>query len=747
MLLHHCRKDLGLSQVPFIVYTATYTEPQDEHLAMNLGADAFVVKPCEPTIFMTLVDEVLCRDLSSESSLDLNSFRDDTTLLKKYNEVLIRKLEKKAMQLEETNRGLLGENSARRIAQAFSARLASIVESSEDAIYSQDLEGLITTWNSGAEKVFGYKSSEILGRSGIELIPQDRLEEESQLIMKVLKGGKVKHFETIRKTKESKLINISISISPILDPSGKIFGASRVAHEITERIKSEEMLHASQQRLSFATKSAKIGIWEWELSSNKLIWDDQMYELYGIRQEEFSGAYDAWEKGLHPEDRARSESELAAAVAEVKSFNSEFRIVWPNGEVRVIEANAMPQCHADGSVERVIGVNRDVTERSKLEQKYYHAQKMEAIGVLAGGIAHDFNNIMTIINGYSDILLLDFYDHPKLGIIEEIRSAGERAVDLTRQLLAVSRKQVTSLESLDLSDVVNNTVKMLRAAIGEGVKLVLEIDPNACTIKADLGQIEQILLNLSINARDSMPQGGTFVIQTSIVEADEAYLQNHPTIIPGVYVTLKATDTGSGMSETVKQHLFEAFFTTKDIGKGSGLGLAVVEGIVKQSEGFIEVESELGSGSSFTIYFPYQNKRALNKKAVFGATKTLARYNEVVLLAEDEEAVRELASLIMREQGYTVLEARNGEEALIIAKAYSQSIDLLVTDVVMPGINGRMLSEQLSQLCPKIKVLYISGYTDDSIMRNGILHDEVTFLPKPFSPTALALKIREALAR
>jgi two-component system cell cycle sensor histidine kinase/response regulator CckA len=388
---------------------------------------------------------------------------------------------------------------------------------------------------------------------------------------------------------------------------------------------------------------------------------------------------------------------------------------------------------------------RDITERVQLEVRLRQSQKMEAIGQLAGGVAHDFNNLLTVILGFAELLAsratLEQEAREEVG---EIRSAAERAAVLTRQLLAFSRKQVLEPVVVRVNDLVANLEKMLRRVIAEDVALVTRLDPSAGNVRVDPGQLEQVILNLAINARDAMPRGGKLTIETSNADLDDAYAQRHVTVQPGRYVMVAVSDTGVGMDAAMQARLFEPFFTTKEKGKGTGLGLATVYGIVKQSGGYIWVYSEPGKGTAFKVYLPRVGEApALPEPHV--PTVAPPRGTETILLVEDEQAVRTLSRRVLEARGYRVLEAGNGAKALEVARGSTGPIHLILTDLVMPDMTGTELASRLLSLRPGVRVLYMSGYTDDSVVRNGLLEQGRLFLQKPFTPETLARKVREAL--
>jgi two-component system cell cycle sensor histidine kinase/response regulator CckA len=388
---------------------------------------------------------------------------------------------------------------------------------------------------------------------------------------------------------------------------------------------------------------------------------------------------------------------------------------------------------------------REVTEQRNLEQQLLQSQKMDAIGKLAGGVAHDFNNVLTAIIGYSDFLRKHLgTDDPLQQEVEEIRKAGQRAASLTRQLLAFSRRQIFEVKALDLNAIIVGMEKMLRRLINESVSIDFCLDPALGVMRADSSQIEQVLLNLVINASDAMPGGGRIIIETGNAELDESYSQMHISVMPGPYVRLVVSDTGTGMNEETREHMFEPFFTTKKEGKGTGLGLSMVYGIVKQSGGNIWVYSEPGRGTAFKIYLPRVFEKAekvteeLPDESPRGGTET-------VLVLEDEEMIRQIVSVVLTESGYTARCVKSGEDALALCEADRGPIHLLLSDIVLPGMSGRESAKRLITMRPGMRVLYMSGYTANSIVHHGVLEPDVAFLQKPFTPATLLKKVREVL--
>lgn len=504
--------------------------------------------------------------------------------------------------------------------------------------------------------------------------------------------------------------------------------------------------HSAQERLELAVIGTGAGVWEWNFGTNQVLWSKQMETLAGLEQGSFERTFGAFQELLHPEDIASVTLAIDRAMNDNAGvFVSEFRLRRKDGSYRWFASNGQVFRGSDGKPYRMLGFATDCTERRTLEERLRQTQKLEAIGGLAGGVAHDFNNMLSVVVSYAELLLLDLEPNNPMRVeVQEIRTAAKRAGDLTRHLLAFSRQQVLEPRVFDLNFVLADLRRVLRRLVSEDVELWISPAQDLGRVHADPGQIEQVLINLVLNARDAMPTGGTLSIETSNVELSRADAAAQPEVAPGRYVLVTVTDTGVGMPRDVMSRVFEPFFTTKSMGKGAGLGLATVFGIVKQSGGHITVSSELGKGSTFRVHLPRADG-AVQTSPVTSLTPRTLSGNETILLVEDEQQVRVLAAKILRRHGYLVLEAQNGGEALLICEQHAGKVHLLLTDVIMPLLSGPQLAERLSAMRAELKVLYMSGYTDDAVVRHGILTRGLAFLHKPLTPNELLTKVRALL--
>jgi PAS domain S-box-containing protein len=513
-----------------------------------------------------------------------------------------------------------------------------------------------------------------------------------------------------------------------------------------ERHRSADALRTAEERMRFALEAAGVGIWDMDYPAGVLRWSPTIEAQYGLAQGTFGGTFEAFVACIHPDDREAVLETFGKAMTAGADFSFQSRAIWPDGSVRWLNNAGRIRLGDHGEPVRGIGISLDITARRTLELQYQQAQKMEAIGRLAGGVAHDFNNLLTVILGYCDLLQAGLGEaDPRRLDVGEIQKAGESAAGLTRQLLAFSRKQIIEPTLLDLNVVVADMRAMLERLIGEDVSVVLGLHAAPSTVRADRGQVEQVILNLAVNARDAMTGGGRLSIDTDSVDFDAEYAATHLAVAPGPHVVLTVTDTGTGMTPQVQARLFEPFFTTKEPGKGTGLGLATVHGVVTQAGGSISVFSEVGRGASFKLHFPAAEAGAI----VPDAPSTVVRRDgagKTVLVVEDAEALRELTRRLLEQQGYEVLAAANADGALVLFEKHP-AIDVLLTDVVMPGVSGPELTRQLVQRRPGLKVVYMSGYTADAIVHRGALVSGTAFLQKPFAAESLERTIQEALRR
>jgi PAS domain S-box-containing protein len=531
-------------------------------------------------------------------------------------------------------------------------------------------------------------------------------------------------------------------------PAGRVERYVGVAQDITARKVAQQERAAVAERLQLVSRATRDAVWDWDITTNATWWSDVHYEELGYSRD-LPPTFEAWVERIHPDDRARVLESVKRAMEDGSvTWAVEYRFNVPGSPPREMLDRAYVLHDSAGKPVRMVGAMMDVTEQRRLERQLRQAQKVEAVGQLAGGIAHDFNNILSLIIGQADLLLGEFKsgDRGREGI-EEIRTAAARASDLTRQLLMFSRHQIIQPRETNVSSVLEATAKMLRRLVGEDIELSIDRASQVAKVLIDPGQMTQVILNLVANARDAMPRGGRLKIETRDVVVDDDSLAKAG-VAPGAYVLLEVSDNGAGMDATTRAQIFERFFTTKEPGRGTGLGLATVSGIVDEWGGTIVTTSEPGQGTTFRIYIPQvttTEPQDEQPKILEGQQIPMAFGRQTVLLVEDDDALRSLLRTVLQRHGYEVLEAANGHEALLLCESEGKPIDLLLTDVVMPFMSGRELAERLLRSMQGVKVLYMSGYTDGILDNHGVLDEGIELVSKPLAPNVLVSKVRELL--
>lgn len=625
-------------------------------------------------------------------------------------------------------------------------RLASI------GSWDWDLDTNVMTWSDEHYRIFGIKSMDIDVNDEAGVFAFIHAEDRSLVKREAEKAIKTKqpfnfYYRIVRKDGEERIIQSRGQVET--DKQGRAIRMFGTAQDVTERRRMEQELRQSEERYRDLVENAHDIIYAHDLKGNYISMNKAGEQITGYSHDEALRLNLA--QTVAPEDLPKARAMLARKLAGEQVTAYEMDIIAKDGRRITIEANTKLVTQ-DGVAVGVQGVARDITERKRMqealresEEQLRQSQKMEAIGQLAGGVAHDFNNLLTAINGYSSLALRRLgQEHPVTPHLEEIKKAGDRAANLTRQLLAFGRKQMLQPLALNVNEVVLDMSKMLKRLIGEDVQLITKLHPRLNRITADPGQLEQVVVNLVVNARDAMPTGGSLTIETANADIDDAYSSKHIGVLPGRYIMLAVSDTGIGMDHETQARIFEPFFTTKEKGKGTGLGLSTVYGIVKQSGGNIWVYSEVDKGTTFKVYLP-QLQEAPQHPVDSAAESALHRGSETVLLVEDEEMVRNLTTELLRESGYRVLTANGGAEAVQVFKNHRRDIHLLITDVVMPKMSGKEVADKIRSIQPDTKVLFMSGYTDEAIVHHDIIDSGIAFIQKPFSEHALALKVREVL--
>ncbi len=725
-LCREIRRDPGLMHLPVIVTSATYLADSDQAVALDSGADDFLRFPAGPDQILDALLRVVRKPRSNPVGPPVSD------AIKEYSEALVRALEAKNIELEATRSRLAAANEALHESEESFRRIFRV---SPVAASLSDVEtDQFVDVNERLNEMLGYTREELVGRTSVELGLWVDPSEREEMLSAVVASDSLRDREIRLRTKLGEILHALKSVELVTSGSKRLLLSA--FYDITERRKAEAALRESEARYRALFDRGPLPMWIYDSDSLAFLEvNETAIRSYGYSKEEFLAM--TLRDIRPPEDIPK----LLAVVR--GSPRSDHPGVWRHWRKDGSEIEVEVHTHQIGltTSNLRIAVLQDVTEQRRLEKQLRHAQKMEAVGTLVSGIAHDFNNLLTPVLSYCDLLEGEI-DVQYRDQIREIRKAGERAATITRQLLAFSRQQVLRPEVLDLNVIVREMESMLRPLLGENLVLRTVLSPRLGYVEADRGQIDQVLMNLVVNARDAMPSGGYLTIETRDASIDEVYAQRRVGMLPGSYVMLSVTDTGVGMDEEVKSRLFEPFFTTKGPGKGTGLGLATLYGIVKQSKGHVWVYSELGHGSSFKVYLPRSGEPILKTDSVpvIAVPPTLIG-EETILVVEDDDAVRLATQIALERYGYSVLVTRGGEEALEVASLHQGTIHAMVSDVLMSGINGPELAVRIENLLPGIRVVLMSGYSEHTLRLTG----DWSILEKPFTAEALARKLRQAL--
>jgi PAS domain S-box-containing protein len=631
--------------------------------------------------------------------------------------------------------------------EASVARLNDIVLISKAEPFDSQSGGPKVVYvNDAFERRTGFSREEIIGDTPRILQGPKTQREELDRIRTALGNWEPVRAELINYTKAGEEFWLELDIVPLANEEGWYTHWIAVERDITDRKQAELALQASEERFRLVSKAAGSAIWDWDAATDQHWWRDGLLDIFGHDPDPAGSLQTTWRRHIHPEDLARVDAATRQIMSgEMTNMRMQYRFARADGTWAVVEGTAFAVSSESGEVLRVLGSITDISERKLLEERLHQAQKMETVGQLTGGVAHDFNNLLTVIMGNAEMLTEELSDNPELQPLARMcLGAAEGGADLTHRLLAFSRKQALEPKVIDAARLVQGMDELLRRTLPENISVEIIRSGGLWKIEVDPSQLESALLNLAINARDAMPEGGKLTIEIANAMLDEYYVSFEPDVRPGQYLVIVVSDTGTGMPPEVLDRVFEPFFTTKGIGKGSGLGLSMVFGFVKQSGGHAKIYSEVGEGTAIKLYFPRIRTRKEAAKVERPQSKIVGG-TETILVAEDDGRVREYVTAQLKSLGYRVLEAADGTEAFEILKR-EDGIDLLFTDVVMPGeMGGRALAKAASDLRPEIKVLYTSGYTENSIVHHGRLDENVRLLNKPYRREQLAAKVREVL--
>jgi PAS domain S-box-containing protein len=643
--------------------------------------------------------------------------------------------------LRERNRTRRAERTLRETEQ----KLRLMATNMKEMVLAYDMDRRLIFANPAVETLTGYRTAELEQAGFINWIHPDDRARMLGYWEGLFQGTAYENEEYRLVARDGRTKWASATWGPMRDAAGRQIGVQGSERDITERKLADEALRESERRFRGLLEHVQLAAAIFDLHANYVFVNDYALAITGWTRDEMIGHHSTEFLPAEQREQFVEFAESLRQTGEPSHWFSERQMLTKDGKWRWLQINNVVLRDSEGRATAVASLGADVTEHRALQEQYLQSQKLESLGTLAGGVAHDFNNLLTVINGYSDIVLDSLGEQdavrPK---IDQIRKAGARAAELTQQLLAFSRRQISQPRPLDLNRMIDESAAMFRTLLGEDIELTIDLGESLGQVLADSGQIHRVFMNLLANARDAMPDGGKLAIRTMSVAISAGSLAEHPEVIPGPYVLLVVSDTGMGIDEQTRVHLFEPFFTTKGPGKGTGLGLPTVYGIVKQSGGWIWVSSEVSKGTTFTIYLP-----RIEAEAATAAEKPPAAAkggnNQTVLVVEDQDAVRRLAASILKSAGYRVLSAADGSEALALEAQHHGPINLALTDVVLPGMTGKQLADRLKVVRPEIKVLFTSGYPRDVIADRGVVDRDVAYLAKPYSPEELAAKVREVL--
>jgi two-component system, cell cycle sensor histidine kinase and response regulator CckA len=635
-------------------------------------------------------------------------------------------------------RDITERRAAERAFQTSNNRYHALFSHAADGILIADRTSRYIDANASICRMLGYSHDELVGLTAADILAPSEVQHINPALS-TINDTAFHHREWEFRRKDSSTFCADVMVTVL--PDGNLLAMIR---DLTARKKADRAVVLAEERMRFALDASHVGIWDMDYATGVLQVSGVTEDQFGLARGTFGGTFAAFVELIHPDDRASVLATIAEATTTGTDFAVNHRAIRPDGSVRSLSGAGRIIADKAGDPTRAIGISQDVTDRDTLQGQFHQAQKMEAIGRLAGGVAHDFNNLLTVMLGFCEFLLEGQRQTGQDRLdIKEIEKAAIRAAELTKQLLAFSRKEIIEPKILDVTAILTDMRPMLGRLIREDVRVVLGIKPDLAPIRADRGQVEQVIVNLAVNAQDAMRNGGILTIEAENVELDEHFSSLHFTTDVGPYVMITVSDSGTGMTPEVRDRLFEPFFTTKPPGEGTGLGLATVHGIVARNGGTVSVYSEPGRGTSFKVYFP----RAVGVEAAIEVPAPVASPltgTEVVLLVEDADSLRGLTKRLIERLGYTVIVAANAAEALHLFDQVP-SIQLILTDVVMPGLSGPVLAKQLVGRRSELKVIYMSGYTDEAIVQHGVLMPGIAFLHKPFTANAIARKLRETL--